>query len=422
MYVTVVEQQRTAVETIQLQQVETIQQGQEVISFVERESLGIEPSKTRATRKPKKPKKPRERKNGKTKDETDEEKAESRDQEKRETKSTIQKVVNAIKIKKPKYVERPPLKKLIKDTKEGIIGDVRPLLDFAILGHAKCATSFVMKWLYDHPEVKTWDYEVCYLSDYRPAALVKKLYEDLPKGVYKRGFKCPGHFSRKYIRYFRRYFSRANLIVGLRHPVRWFESFYNFRHRHPLQKGMTLPDPIELIGACQGKGQGLCTDRAAFHGNLAIFGRTNMSDPRQQSLLRLREKYELISPVENPIFLYDTSQLYDQNKTRADQFKVDLQHFLDLQAPMPPPRNASTSSRPKETAVDICEERYKPVRKELLKIGDRAATWILDYFLDAPDVVVSNRPFFEEMVRSWRIDPCYKAKYEAATPSLMARP
>jgi hypothetical protein len=121
---------------------------------------------------------------------------------------------------------RPPLSSLISDETDGIVGDVRFLLDFAILGHAKCATSFLMKWLHDHPEVQIHDAEVCDLYDAKPALLVKKLYEDLRPGEgYQRGFKCPGHFSRNSMRYFRRYFSKTNLIVGLRHPVRWFERY-----------------------------------------------------------------------------------------------------------------------------------------------------------------------------------------------------
>ena len=56
-----------------------------------------------------------------------------------------------------------------------------------------------------------------------PAELARKLYEELPEGNYQRGFKCPGHFSRRSMRYFRQYFSKTKLIVGLRHPVRWFE-------------------------------------------------------------------------------------------------------------------------------------------------------------------------------------------------------
>lgn len=126
-------------------------------------------------------------------------------------------------VKKPKK-PRPPLASLIKDTDRGVTGHVSFLLDWAIIGHAKAATSFIMKWLDRHPEVATWDKEVCDLYDNRPANLVKRLYEELPEGKYKRGFKCPGHFSRRSIRYFKKYFSKTRVIVGVRHPVRWFES------------------------------------------------------------------------------------------------------------------------------------------------------------------------------------------------------
>lgn len=125
---------------------------------------------------------------------------------------------------KKKKKARPPLESLIKDADRGVTGHVSFLLDWAIIGHAKAATSFIMKWLSKHPEVKTWDKEVCDLYDNKPAGLVKRLYTELPEGKYKRGFKCPGHFSRRSIRYFKKYFSKTRVIVGVRHPVRWFES------------------------------------------------------------------------------------------------------------------------------------------------------------------------------------------------------
>jgi hypothetical protein len=119
---------------------------------------------------------------------------------------------------------QPPLDRLVDADK--ITGKVDWLLDFAILGHAKCATSFVMNWLRQHESVQMWDYEVCDLNNRQPASLVRKLYQDLPAGAdYQRGFKCPGHFSREPLRYFRQYFPQTKLIVGLRHPVRWFERY-----------------------------------------------------------------------------------------------------------------------------------------------------------------------------------------------------
>jgi len=123
--------------------------------------------------------------------------------------------------------KRPSLDSLISDRVDGVKGDVRWLLDFAILGHAKCATSYLMRWLNAHPEVQIWDREVCDLYDLKPAELTRKLYEELPEGNFQRGFKCPGHFSRRSMQYFRRYFGKTNLIVGLRHPIRWFERYVN---------------------------------------------------------------------------------------------------------------------------------------------------------------------------------------------------
>lgn len=118
----------------------------------------------------------------------------------------------------------PPLNRLVNQQEDAITGNVDWLLDIAILGHAKCATTFVMNWLRQHEKVQMWDREVCDLNNRKPAAFVRKLYTELPAGEdYLRGYKCPGHFSREPLRYFRQYFPKTKLIVGLRHPVRWFE-------------------------------------------------------------------------------------------------------------------------------------------------------------------------------------------------------
>jgi hypothetical protein len=85
------------------------------------------------------------------------------------------------------HENRPPLESLITE-KGKLQGDVSPLLDFAIFGHAKCATSFIMNWLSVHPEIQIFDREVCDLNEGRPADLVPKLYKELDTGSqYKRG-------------------------------------------------------------------------------------------------------------------------------------------------------------------------------------------------------------------------------------------
>lgn len=302
--------------------------------------------------------------------------------------------------------KRPPLDSLIKDHKDGIIGDVRWTLDFAILGFAKCATSFLMRYLKSHPQVQTWDQEVCNIYDQEPAGLVHRLYTELPEGDYKRGFKCPGHFSRRPMRYFRRYFSKTVLIVGMRHPVKWFESFYNFRRR----KGTDLPSPHKLIGECQ-PGLDLCTDRAKFHQGLAIFGKTNMTNPTEHHLLRMADKYKWITPIDNPVFMYETSQLpvYDRNTTRVQTFTADLKDYLGLEGNMPKAKN-ETSSRGKVKAINICDREWDEVRAVLVENGRQASTWIRHHFIRSDQVFVSNRDHFESLLKQWHVDPCNVAK------------
>jgi hypothetical protein len=303
---------------------------------------------------------------------------------------------------------RPPLNTLIKDTDRGITGHVSNLMDWAIIGHAKTGTTFIMKWLDRHPEIATWDDEMCILFDNRPAGLVERLYNGLPEGHYKRGFKCPAHFSRRAIRYFKRYFSNTRIIVGVRHPVRWFESFYNFRTRHG-GANYSLPPPHQLIGACTPEADGVCTDRANFHTNLAVFGKTPMVDAAERNLIRFRKyTYESTYPIDNPLFLYDTAQFYDTDKERMELFKTDLQRFLGLKQPMPEPsaKDAGKSSRPKEKAMDICTPEFDELRKELVQVGIRASMWIRKYFLQSDQVFVSSRDYFEEILKQWKVDPC----------------
>jgi hypothetical protein len=318
----------------------------------------------------------------------------------------------------------PPLESILRNSSKGkdefnIIGDVSFLLDVAILGHAKTATSFLTKWFADHPSVSVWEEEVCTLYNYQPAVLARKLYSDFPQSnvTTHRGFKCPGHFSYQYLRYFRRYFTNARIIVGVRHPIRWFESFYNFLAR----KGHDdLPHPNKLIGQCKNHDhKGFCTDRAQFHQHLAKFGKTNLRDPGERALLRLPRKSKNFLRTSNPIFLYDMGQIYDANATRLEQFKVDLQHFLRLKTPLPDSSNAAdktTTSRAKKKVLNICLPEYEPVRKELLAIGTRASMWIRMYFMQLPpeEVTISSPHFFADLVREWKVDPCLLASNASA--------
>jgi hypothetical protein len=127
----------------------------------------------------------------------------------------------------PQYL-RPPLDSLV-SSPLNVTGDVQFLLDFAIIGFGKCGTSTMMRWLAAHPQVAAFDHEVWELMQSRPGNLVRLLYLDLPEGeYYKRGYKNPGEITQSHILdYHRTLWPQTKLFVGIRHPVRWFESLYN---------------------------------------------------------------------------------------------------------------------------------------------------------------------------------------------------
>jgi len=181
-------------------------------------------------------------------------------------------------------------------------------------------------------------------------------------------------------------------------------SFYNFRVRHG--SGDTMAPPDKLIGECVEEAQGVCTDRANFHKSLAIFGKTNMTNPSERNLLRMLDKYKWVTPIDNPVFLYDVAQLYDTNEARKALFKQDLQNFLGLDAPLPEFDDNTTSSMPKFKAMNICDSKYDSIRKELITIGTRASMWIRKYFLKSDQVYVSSQDFFENVLKDWKNDPC----------------
>jgi len=127
-----------------------------------------------------------------------------------------------------KAEQRPPLSSLIADKEANVTGDVQFLLDFAIIGHPKTATSFQLEWFASHPEIQAYTYEIHSLQHGKPALLVSQLYE-LPAGSkYKRGYKAPRDVKHvEALESLHKYWPDTRLVVGLRHPVTWFESFYN---------------------------------------------------------------------------------------------------------------------------------------------------------------------------------------------------
>jgi hypothetical protein len=118
------------------------------------------------------------------------------------------------------------------------------LLLYCISIDPKCATTASMFWLANHQDVQMPRHEVHAMIAGRPAELVRTLYDELEPGYhYKRGYKAPRDITNaNALTAFATYFPATKLIIGVRHPVLWFQSFYNYRVR-----GGTVMPPAETL-------------------------------------------------------------------------------------------------------------------------------------------------------------------------------
>lgn len=332
------------------------------------------------------------------------------------------------------FTTRPPLDTLIDKGKNVIIGNVSFILDFAILGFAKCGTSTMMNWLWSHSsEIKSFNWEQYDLLKRKPDKLVQKLYNRLPPDTdtvqYRRGYKSPSEIKYKYVlEYFRTIFPSTKIIIGTRHPVRWFESMYNFRVQN---KRDPMPHPLLLIGRCRRNSNGCCTQYTNFASSLMRLWKPNVlvdDDDNvrpipinsRRPLTELEEKIfegnrSETEPVLNPIFLFELNQLSDKNTTRADQFRIDVQQFLNLKSPLPdmvhskpgkPTQNQTLQDEKDRRKINICDDQYQSLRDELMMHARDTSLWIRTVFLNSPTVYYSSREYLDEIFVSWMIDPC----------------
>ena len=295
----------------------------------------------------------------------------------------------------------PQLDNLIEKTSKKIITDVQFILDFAIIAHPKTATSNMQNWFRSHPEIQMHENENHALAVGNPAELVSNLYDLKPGWTYKRGYKAPRDLIiSESLHAIDTYWPMTKLIVGLRHPVLWFESFYNFR----VHNGHKMPPPAALIGKLKRGMVGVATDEAKFHLHLDNLGKTSHSPDELKLLAWGHEKKVGVRRMRNPVFLYEVNQLRDINETRAAIFSSDLKNYLGLKNDYQP---ISTKRGPKyNKAIEICESNHTNLRQELMKNSRESSIWIRKYFLHSPDVRVSSPDHFNALLVSWMVDPC----------------
>ncbi|KAL7447490.1 hypothetical protein ACHAXM_011402 [Skeletonema potamos] len=319
----------------------------------------------------------------------------------------------------------PPLKDLI--GKNGkIIGDISWMLDFAIIGFPKCGTSFMKDYLNQTEETFVYHREFCIK---KPSDLKRfvETYHELhlhPKyntRTIKFGLKCPGVLYRSYdMKIYEKYFPKTKFIVGIRHPISWFESFYNYQ----MVRNVSMPQSTAtLVGKCDDD-QKVCTDRARFHAALARLRKTPLLEKeeidllfgiryenqqqhqqrRQQQRRFLNSRNMQRNGFPNQLLLYEVRQLHQNNDT-TEAISETLRKYLDIQQDdnLPP---ILSYKNVKPRAINICDDVHANVRRILVEHGTDAAVWIKQYLMKNPTVEIASPESFGKLLDSWSVDPC----------------
>ena len=340
---------------------------------------------------------------------------------------------------------RPPLNTIIDPINNTVIGDAQFLLDFAIIGFGKCGTSTLMHWLASHTsEIDCFREEIWELIYHKPHNLITLLYKGLHPDK-KRCYKCPAEITEQHIMdYFRTLWPKTKLFIGIRHPVWWFQSLYNFRVQN-LNRGDHMPDPNKLLGRCMKGMLHTCTEKGNFAYHLLRLGKhfgqykkgtkdtTNVDVSLEDIDVVRRPPTELernivakfkrasynttaVPYVPNPVFLFDLAQLADNDMSRREAFRRDVQQFLQLEMALPelihykPGRTWHYTIQQEKDAhkINICDDEYAvPLRKELMRLSRQTAEWIRTEFLGRPGVHVSSMEYFRDTImQDWMVDPC----------------
>ena len=289
--------------------------------------------------------------------------------------------------------EKPPLETLVQGW--NITGNVSWLMDFSIVGFPKTGTSTLMFYLEQYTDaIFTFPDERCELGWNQHVKLIRALYRQYqPNRIM--GIKCPRDLEIDLaLSNYNKYFPTTKFIVGLRHPILWFQSFYNFR----VANEFPMPPAETLIGSCKRANQGVCTYRANFSKHL-----------------------QQIEPWRR-VFLYHVDQLKeksaaDESNTVGPLFRRDLGDFLGVSRPLTlpmlwvkPGQRSITEEKQNEIdalKIDICDERFIELRQVLLEQGSQSADWIQNVFISQPNVVVSNPEQFAKLLEAWHNDPCH---------------
>jgi hypothetical protein len=293
---------------------------------------------------------------------------------------------------------------------------VKQKLDFIIAGFPKCGTTTLLYALRAHENTDISSSERCAvantgLSDDQALEVLNDAAAELSTSPHiKRGIKCPTILrSYKTIARIEQHSPSAKFVVGLRHPIEMLESFYNYRVTESYNNKLQEPIPsFDDVVRRSKPWKGISKDTPRFDRNLMQFGKTVMTKTDLEHFVG--QKDMAVRPSAAKIFLYSLDQLNESNEHRSRPFRRDLQTFLGLEKPLDPMGHENLNNfvgkKAHPETVDICEDKYRGLRKKMLARGKQMASWIRDEFMKSPDVSVGNKKQFLKSLGSWSVDPC----------------
>ena len=298
----------------------------------------------------------------------------------------------------------------------------KPGFDFIVAGFPKCGTTTLLKAFAAHDETDMATSEQCSIASPKQAdARVHKLLDgtlstltDDPSK--KRSFKCPtAMYNYKSIARMEKHSPETRFIVGMRHPVEMFQSFYNYRITEIKERGLQEDiTPIQEILESGQPWKGVSLASTRFELFLLQMGKTDITTEQMHDMKA--QQYDLaIKPTNFTVFLYTTDQLEDADETRSATLRTTMQEYLGLQNEIMPfgheNKNHNKNAHPEQ--IYICDDQWASIRKTLVEQGAVTAAWLRDSFIHSKDVFVANPEHFVQTLESWAVDPCEREQAAA---------
>ena len=324
----------------------------------------------------------------------------------------------------------------------------QPPLDFVVAGFPKCGTTTLLYAFqqHQHENILMSNREVCAMKDKRrPEHVVDQRYrrellaswnvvakDDNLLASYQdkqKGIKCPTIlYSDKAIDRLLRWYGRHSnaskdsssttinttkplrWIIGMRHPMRQVQSYYNYLVTEVYDKGYWFYKGIRslesiLLGTTSAlPWKDMAPDSHLYEIHLE----------RLLSRISLENDDDTSHPPRPTVLVYTLEQM-ETTPSSVSSLARDLQTFVGATHALSwghENRNHFTGARAHPETIDLCSPRFDTLRHKLLRQSQSTAQWIEEHILSAASPyhhmiqVGGGVDALREQVQTWKRDIC----------------